>query len=383
MESKADKIKKGGTLGKFDLSKYKKSKGLDTGIMDKETSYIPMGSAFCKTLGVRGVAKGEVYLFSGFSNTGKTTAMLECAVGCQKSNVLPVIIDTESNARFDHMQKMGLEFDLVYNESTGETIPEGFFIYCSTKTLAREYAKKEKRKEAAIEDLVEFISDILDDQEEGKLPYDICFLWDSVGTLSSKQTNESKGENAMWDAKALGNAFKYLLSHRIPLSRKTDSQYVNTFIAIQKVYSTPAMPIPQMKYKGGEALKYMARHIYHFGGMTTSGVKALNVTVKGKTITYGIETKVKVSKNHGSDFSFEGSLISVSTGFISVDELEKYKKEKVVPKVLEILKEQEGWSDTDMSKMDMSDIKFGKVELKDDSGGDGTEDEGDSIEFGI
>ena len=68
------------------------------------------------------------------------------------------------------------------------------------------------------------------------------------------------------------------------------------------------------------------------GGQLTSGVKFLKATAKGVNYGYGTETKIKVLKNHLNaphNVCYEGSIIAADRGFISVDNLEEYKKEHV------------------------------------------------------
>jgi predicted secreted protein len=58
----------------------------------------------------------------------------------------------------------------------------GFFIYRDRSTLN------------SIEDIASFIIDLLTEQKKGNLPYDLLFIWDSVGSIACNMSIE-KGSN--------------------------------------------------------------------------------------------------------------------------------------------------------------------------------------------
>ena len=68
---------------KFDLNKFKTSKGLNKNVKFKEQQWIPLSPAFQKVAGVPGIPMGHISLLRGHSDTGKTTALLEAAVSAQ------------------------------------------------------------------------------------------------------------------------------------------------------------------------------------------------------------------------------------------------------------------------------------------------------------
>ena len=74
---------------KFDLNKFKSSKGLDKNVKFKEQKWIPLSPAFQESmLEYLVVPMGHISLLRGHSDTGKTTALLEAAVSAQKMGVL-------------------------------------------------------------------------------------------------------------------------------------------------------------------------------------------------------------------------------------------------------------------------------------------------------
>jgi hypothetical protein len=61
---------------KFDLNKFKSSKGLNKNVKFKEQQWIPLSPAFQKVAGVPGIPMGHISLLRGHSDTGKTTAII-------------------------------------------------------------------------------------------------------------------------------------------------------------------------------------------------------------------------------------------------------------------------------------------------------------------
>jgi hypothetical protein len=84
---------------------------------------------------------------------------------------------------------MGFQMDDIVDEETGEVIDhEGFFIYRDRSTLN------------SIEDISAFIIDLLTEQKKGNLPYDLFFMWDSVGSIPCQMSIEQGKNNPMWNA---------------------------------------------------------------------------------------------------------------------------------------------------------------------------------------
>ena len=167
--------------------------------------------------------------------------MIEAAVSAQQLGVLPVFIITEMKWDFSHTQKMGLEVEAIADENTGEILDyKGFFIYVDRSSLN------------TIEDVASFIADILDEQKKGNLPYDLCFFWDSIGSIPCKMSVEANKNNPMWNAGAMSQQFGNFINQRFPLSRKESSPYTNSMVAINKIWIAPAENIfaqPKMKMK--------------------------------------------------------------------------------------------------------------------------------------
>lgn len=333
---------KKGTIQKkaFDVKAYKEKNNLTHVVKEKEKTYIPMSSAFTEATKFAGLPRGYATLFRGFSNTGKSTAIYEAAAGAQQIGDMPVIIETEGNWNWEHAKNIGFSFEEVVDEKTGEIIDyEGFFILVRGHDLLNMYGtfnysdskdgNKILRTEPVYEDVSRFIDELLLDQANGELPHNLCFLWDSIGTLNCFKSTQSKSSNNMWNAGAITAAFTPILSSKIPASRSESSEYTNTFAAVQKIWlDSSGMGQPVVKHKGGEAMDFLARLIIHFGGTLSKSIKHLTAISGGNSYNYGIETKVKVVKNHIGGVHEEGVICSTPHGYISPDKIDQYKKDK-------------------------------------------------------
>jgi hypothetical protein len=310
----------------FSLNDFKKRTGGED-VSDKSLRWLVGSSALQTSTGLPGFPIGYVSLSRGFTNTGKSTAICEGIVSAQKMGVLPIIIDTENNIGRERLRKMGFDWE------------GGFYYEVDNDYLLRNFGKKQdsKRKEAAIEDMAEAIHYFLDEQEADRLPYELLFAIDSLGSLDCIKTinalEKNTNDNNMWNAGAFEKSFKYLLNNTIPSSRKENRKYTNTVIGVQKIW-IDNLGQGVVKHKGGETFYYGSRLIYHFGGIAAHGTKIIDATSKTRKVSYGIQTKVNVAKNQIDGplggISFEGDIISTPHGFILPEGIEEYKKEHLL-----------------------------------------------------
>lgn len=337
MAKKAPKKTSKKTLKKknFDLSKFKKSNGLNTPVKEKDLTWIPLSDAFHEALKFPGIPRGYFTSFRGFSNTGKSTAMYEAVVGCQKIGDLAIIMETENNWSWEHARDVGVEFTEVVDEETGEVVDyEGDFIFMNGDDLMNRYkcvdysngkeGTKQLRGEPVIEDIARFITQLLDAQDSGELDRDLCFLWDSVGSLNGFKSVMSKSNNNQWNAGSMETAFKALINHRIPSSRRVTKPYINTFAVVQKVWLDNENKT--IKHKGGEAFFYAPRVIVHFGGILSHSTSKLKAISGGETYQFGIETRVRCEKNQVNGIHEQGKLASTSHGYWNPKKIDEYKK---------------------------------------------------------
>ena len=327
---------------------------------NKPYSWIIMPKAFQEATQLVGLPENFVISVIGHSNVGKSTLVNHAIASAQRQGLIPVIIDTENAFSFQYAINMGFEAEPIYGDVTIEEVDqetgeitekterqiinwEGNFIYYNNHILCErfgdiDYSKgtrvSKKRKTAVVEDVAACINELLDAQDNGEIEQGFLFVWDSVGSINSyrEYTTEGKSANPAWTAGAISTAFSTIVNDRIPSSKKITSKYNNTFLYINKIWldfmSNPLGPAI-MKTKGGNSLHYATRLQILLGGQLTSGTKRLTATYKGFTYSYGIETKIKILKNHlDSPFNTlrESKIIATDIGFISQDDLEEYKK---------------------------------------------------------
>jgi len=313
----------------FSLDNYKKKKNVSS-VASKPLVWIPIDDGLEKATGMPGVPKGYVTLFRGYSNTGKSTALMRSIVNAQKMGEFVIIIDTENNIDEGNIRltKMGFDWNTDY-------------LLINNKYLLDNYGIKQNkdRKEAAIEDMAKAVFDFLDDQKSGALPTDVFIAIDSIGTLNCIKTIDAQekdtSDNNMWNAGAYEKAFMSLLNNTIPNTRRVDSEYTTTVAAVQKIWYDSMNKV--VKHKGGETWFFGARLIYHFGGIITHGTRRVTATSKSRDLNFGFENKVNIAKNHiDSDLyggiSLEGKIISTPTGFIygDKDHENAYKKKHIL-----------------------------------------------------
>jgi len=313
---------------KFSLDDFKKKVGAEK-VPSKILQWIPIDEALQEATGMPGVPKGYVTLFRGYSNTGKSTALMRAVVNAQKMGILPIIIDTENNIDEGNVRLTLMGFDW-----------DGDYILVKNKFLLDNFGLKQNkdRKEASIKDMAKAIYYFLDQQDAGMLPFDLFFAIDSIGTLNCIKTIDAAvketSDNNMWNAGAYEKAFMSILNNTIPNSRRIDSVYTNTIGAVQKIWYDSMNKV--VKHKGGEAWWFGSRMIYNFGGIITHGTKRVTAASKSRDVNFGFENKVNIAKNHVDGalggISLEGKIASTPHGFIyaDADSIAAYKKEHIL-----------------------------------------------------
>jgi hypothetical protein len=315
-EAVSKEIKKG-----FDLGSFKEKKGLKSNVKFKEQTWIPLSKAFQDVTSIPGIPMGHIVLLRGHSDTGKTTALLETAVSAQKRGILPVFIITEMKWNWEHAQQMGLQVDEVVDKETGEVLNyEGEFIYVDRETIH------------TIEDVAKFILDLEDEQKRGNLPYDLVFLWDSIGSVPCEMSVKSNKNNNEWNAGAMSTQFGNSVNQRITLSRKESSAYTNTLVCINKVWTAKAespMGKPKLMNKGGFAMWFDSTFVVTFGNISNAGTSKIKAIKDGKQVEFAKRVNLQIDKNHINGVTTRGRIVMTPHGFINDNdkELKAYKEQ--------------------------------------------------------
>lgn len=303
----------------FSLDKFKEKKGFSTSsVKFKPQQWIPLSPAFQEITSIPGIPTGHITILRGHSDTGKTTALLEAAVNAQAMGVLPVFIITEMKWSWEHAKEMGLEIEPVTDDKGNITDYTGFFIYADRGTLN------------TIEDVAVFMADLMDEQAKGDLPYDLCFFWDSIGSVPCELSVKSNKNNNEWNAGAMSTQFGNNLNQKILLSRKEGSPYTNTLVAINKVWTMkPESPMgqPKLQNKGGMSMWYDATMVITFGNITNPGTSKIKAIKNGKQVEFAKRTNIQIEKNHISGVTTRGRIVMTQHGFIedSSKAIDQYK----------------------------------------------------------
>lgn len=308
-------------IKKNDFSSIKKK-------FSKEVSYKPdrffdLGDAFLDATGIPGPSMGHINMFLGHSDTGKTTGLVKTAVDAQKKGILPIFIITEQKWDWNHAILMGLDVEQTVDESTGEVMNDGFFFFNSDFDY--------------IEQITDYINDILDAQDKGEIPHDILFLWDSVGSVPCKMTFDGKG-GKQHNASVLADKIGMGINQRISGSRKTDKPHTNTLLIVNQPWvELPDNPYgqPKIKAKGGEAIWLNSTLVFLYGNQKGAGTTKISITKDKRKVKIATRTKVSILKNHVNGLGYEdGRILVTSHGFMhGRDEIEEkksldlYKKE--------------------------------------------------------
>ena len=365
----------------FNIKDFKSGLKLPT-VAEKPMEWFVMPKGFTTATSLPGIPKGFFTGCCGWNSTGKSTLKNHLIAAAQKQGVLPVLFETESNFDFQYAIDCGMEATPVMgvDEETGEEKVidyEGSFIlftneaiceYCGDMDYSTMTRKSTKRKLAVLEDIAYIINDFLDKQESGELPVELLFIWDSVGSVTSWKSYQSKSGNNMFDANSISVAFNTIVNTRIPGSRSQNYPYTNSFFIVNKIWdsSMSTMGKPSVKLKGGVSFEYALRLLFMNGKIVTSGVKKLQATLKGEKYTFATEAPISIKKNHlptPYNITYEGTIICTGHGIVDESEIDNYKK-KILPDILKTLKS--GDTSGKLANSSIEDIEFTEEETMDE-----------------
>ena len=278
----------------------------------KPDRFFDLGDAFLDATGLPGPAMGHLNMYLGHSDTGKTTALVKTAVDAQKKGILPVFIITEQKWNWEHAELMG------FNKT------DDFYLFANDFDY--------------IEQITDYMNDILDAQEKDEIPHDILFLWDSIGSVPCKMTYEGKG-GKQHNASVLSDKIGMGLNQRITGSRRADRKYTNTLVIVNQPWvelPDSAWGQPKIKAKGGDAVWLNSTLVFLFGNQKGAGTTKISITKDKRKIRIATRTKISIMKNHVNGGGYEdGRILVTAHGFMrgkdDVEEkksIEEYKKDQ-------------------------------------------------------
>jgi hypothetical protein len=302
-------------IKKTDFSAIKKKYSQEAAF--KPERFFDLGEAFLDACGLPGPAMGHLNMLLGHTDTGKTTALIKTAIDCQRKGILPVFLITEQKWKMLHAMLMGLQCTEKIDETTGDSTWDGFFLFNNHFDY--------------IEQITDYVNNLLDAQEKGEIDMDMCFLWDSVGSVPCKMTWEGKG-GKQHNASVLSDKIGMGLNQRITGSRRADKKYTNTMVICNQPWvELPDNPFgqPKIKAKGGEALWLNCSLVFLFGNQKNGGITKISIVKGGRTIKIATRTKVSVMKNHINSLGYEdGKIMITSHDFMKCRTKEEEKKSR-------------------------------------------------------
>jgi hypothetical protein len=306
-------------IKKQDFSAIKKKYSEEASF--KPDRYFDLGDAFLDACGIPGPAMGHLNMLLGHSDTGKTVALIKTAIDAQRKNILPVFLITEQKWTFEHAKLLGFQCEKVVKED-GSFNWDGFFLFNNHFDY--------------VEQITDYITSLLDAQDKGEIDYDLCFLWDSVGSVPCKMTFDGKGGKQA-TASVLSDKIGMGLNQRITGSRRSDRKYTNTMIMSNQAWvELPDGPFgqPRIMAKGGNAVWLNSTFVFLFGNQKGAGITKISITKDGRKIKIATRTKISVMKNHLTGLGYEdGKILITAHDFMKAKNeaeekksIEEYKK---------------------------------------------------------
>jgi RecA/RadA recombinase len=276
---------------KFDLDAYKKSV-VAAPVEKKPDKYVVLDECLQSVIGIPGVPLGHITQVYGKSDTGKTSLLFHAAAQAQKQNVLPVFIMTEGKVDWSRAEKMGVKVDqCIINED------------CQT-----------------LEDVFAAIDRIVTDVGMGELPMDTLILWDSIGSLPSKDEVVINKDGTTDRKPSMMKAAKVIREHIRVLSKKINNTRNISFpkavglMALNQAYTKP----PESAYGhsslvpyGGDGVWYAASAVWQM-----KKIKRLSATKNKMAFDFALISRISVQKNHITDLMMEGDFVITSDAFI-------------------------------------------------------------------
>jgi recombination protein RecA len=273
------------------------------------SKWLKMSPAFQDATGLEGLPLGNISMIFGKPNTGKTTILMEAIANAQKQNILPILILTEHKFDFSRLSNfMGAD-------------PEAMLVF-HADNIEQAYGYIEK----ILRDLS--VGKIVVEAEDGSdqvidMSNQDCFIMmDSIGnTMSSSELEYEVEEHD----KSMGKAAKAIksLTRRVNQLLAKVRQKVGILFLNQSYQSMPSYgPSVETPY-GGDGIPYSSVLI-----LRLRRISDLKMTMGGKDVIIGLESKVEVKKNHISHTMPISSVYVVASGIMtpSKDNLDAYKK---------------------------------------------------------
>jgi len=270
--------------------------------------YIPMSKAFQEALEIPGIPMGVISCIYGKPDTGKTTQLMEAIVGCQKAEVIPILILTEHKFAYDRLVQMGGDPTQMIVVPV-DSIEKGYDVIIKMLRDLQNNKLKFEDKEG-------------NEQTIDMTDLSCLFLWDSIGNVMSNAEMEAETEN--WDKGMMktAKALRVLTRKVNALLNRVREKAAILFLN-QSYMQTAPNGIQTEIPTGGDAIPYSSALV-----IRTRKRKRLEAQIKGKDCDIGLETILEVTKNHITNRKLTSSVFTVAKGTIPAtkEALDEYKK---------------------------------------------------------
>lgn len=275
----------------FDLDSYKKTVEVNN-VEKKPEKFIVLDECLQSVIGIPGVPLGHITQVFGKSDTGKTSLLFHAAAQAQKQGILPIFLMTEGKVDWSRAEKMGVNVkECIINEE------------CNF-----------------LEEAFTFIDKIVSDVSMGELPMDTIILWDSIGSLPSKdevKTNDDgtseKKPSMMRAAKAIRENMR-IIQRKVNVTRNVSYPKSVGLMVLNQAYTQPPSFIGGMSKLvpyGGDAVWYAASAVWKM-----SGKGKLSAKKDGMDFDFALVSKLSVEKNHISDLAMAGEFVITADAFL-------------------------------------------------------------------
>lgn len=276
---------------KFDLDAYKKTV-IAAPVEKKQDQYIVLDECLQEVIGIPGIPLGHITQIYGKSDTGKTSLLFHAAAQAQKQNVLPVFIMTEGKVDWGRAEDMGVDLNnCIINEE------------CQN-----------------LEEVFAAIDRVVSDVGMGELPMDTVILWDSLGSLPSKDevvvnkdgTTEKKP--SMMRAAKVIREYMRVLSKKINNTRNVSFPRAVGLVVLNQAYTKPPESYgghSSLVPYGGDAVWYAASAVWE---MKKRG--KLEATKDGQKLKFALVSKLSVQKNHITSVNMSGDFVITGDAFL-------------------------------------------------------------------
>lgn len=290
----------------FDLSAFLEEQNVSSPKIEyNEQLFVMMPEEFQKAIGLVGIPLSDVSMGYGLSDSGKTEGMLHVASQAVKQNILPILVITENKFKEGRLVNFGLN---------------------SKNCIV-------KRNLKFLEEVYDYVCQIIAKVKNGTLQKNVIILWDSVGSTPSRETIEvlkdgtiKKKYGPQKNAAVIGYYNPFIMDLVTSTREKSCNFQVGLYMVNQAYVKPAEMPggIATIVPNGGEKIWYNLSLSLEF-----KEGQRLKAKKDGMDYAFGLVSRIKTVKNHVNGMYGENKLVFVDGDIIpnTTAAIEKYKKE--------------------------------------------------------